>query len=72
LRRIDGRVEHLEPAFQWFVSDHRHDEEIPRPGRCHIRKPYGLCLIALKLLSGSLQQLDWRAAAERLLLNRIF
>ena len=62
LRRIDGRVEHLEPAFPFFITDDRHDEEIARPGRCDISKPDRFFAVALELLPGRFQEFDRRAA----------
>jgi hypothetical protein len=62
--RIEDRIEHGEPAIDRMIPANWGDEKIARPGGGDIGDPDRLVLLALLLLEGCLEELDWRRIAE--------
>ena len=48
------------------ISDNGHDQEIARPGPCHIGEANSFRAVASQLLLGRIDEFCWSAAAERL------
>src|SRR5262249_40909277 len=64
LRRIKDRLEWVEPASDRRIAADRRDQEVPGACGSYIGNSHGFGSVAAQFLVGSLQELDWRAAAE--------